>query len=150
MDNSALTFASNAEDTANVRQVKAVYSSAREQALESLRKLLVPEPVWDVCPGFPEGGVYKGMIEVFGQFYPKLLSRVHSMRAVPDTFLDGGNSVVVLGHYQITSGKDDPPTSVRFAHVWGINEDGRIKGVWQVADSARFPAKTEFDGSGIA
>ena len=46
---------------------------------------------------------------------------------------------MALGYYRVRAKESDAPTLVRFAHVWGVDTDGRIKGVWQVADSAYFP-----------
>jgi hypothetical protein len=115
-------------DTSNVRIVKAIYSALKAR-----------DPTWDVTPGFPEGGIYKGMSGVFGSFYQKLLAQVHTFGAYPQAFLDSGDVVVALGYYRVRANEKDVPTLVRFAHVWGVDTDGRIKGVWQVADSACFP-----------
>lgn len=126
------------KDTQNVKQAKALYKAFRENDRETIAKLLVDDPVWNVSPGFPYGGVYKGMAEVFGSFYSKLRSRYSSFSAIPETFIDGGDVVTVLGFYKFKSNEKDSFRLVRFAHTWGINIDGRIKGVWQVADSAQF------------
>lgn len=91
------------------------------------------------CLNLAEGGIYKGMSGVFGGFYQKLLAQVHTLGAYPQAFLDSGNDVVALGYYRVRAKETDAPTLVRFAHVWGVDTDGRIKGVWQVADSACFP-----------
>ena len=126
------------KDTQNIKQAKALYKAFREKDRETIAKLLVDDPVWNVSPGFPYGGVYKGMAEVFGSFYSKLRSRYSSFSAIPETFIDGGDVVTVLGFYKFKSNEEDSFRFVRFAHTWGINIDGRIKGVWQVADSAQF------------
>lgn len=126
-------------DTANVRKVKALYSALKAKDFAALRDLLVDEPIWDVTPGFPEGGIYKGMSAVFGEFYMKLLAQVHSLGAFPEAFVDGGDVVVAIGCYRIRAHESGAPEQVRFAHIWGIDAERRIKGVWQVADSARFP-----------
>lgn len=126
-------------DTANIRKVKDLYSALKAKDLAALRVLLVDEPIWDVTPGFPEGGIYKGMSAVFGDFYMRLLARVDSLGAVPEAFVDGEDVVVVLGYYRIRASESGATEKVRFAHVWGIDAEGCIKGVWQVADSARFP-----------
>lgn len=140
MTDSILFVSSTREsDTANVRNVKSLYSALKAKDLTALRNLLVDEPTWDVTPGFPEGGIYRGMSAVFGGFYPKLLAQVYTLGAFPEAFVDCGDVVVALGYYRIAASESAAPEHVRFAHVWGINTDGRIKGVWQVADTARFP-----------
>ncbi|MBJ7310999.1 nuclear transport factor 2 family protein [Rugamonas sp. CCM 8940] len=125
-------------DSKNIRQVKALYRALKTKDQQLIQKILVDEPVWDVSPGFPEGEIYRGMSEVFGGFYQKLLARVHTFGAFPDRFIDGGDTVVALGQYQITKTNSGLPVLVRFSHAWGIDDTGRIKGVWQVADSAQF------------
>lgn len=133
------TFLEHQEkDTLNVQRVKAFYKAAREKDKEALSRLLTDEPVWNVSPGFPYGGVYHGMAEVYGVFYPNLFGSFSSFGAIPDVFIDGGDVVTVLGFYKFIKKEGDSPTLVRFSHTWGMTSDGRIKGVWQVADSAQF------------
>lgn len=132
-------FLENQEkDTLNVRRVKAFYTAARAKDKEALLQLLTDEPVWNVSPGFPYGGIYRGMGEVYGIFYPNLFSSFSSFGAIPDVFIDGGDVVTVLGFYKFIKNEEDSPTLVRFSHTWKMTPDGRIKGVWQVADSALF------------
>ncbi|NVD73740.1 nuclear transport factor 2 family protein [Duganella sp. BJB1802] len=125
-------------DSEGLRKVKALYRALKSKDQQLIKEILVDEPVWDVSPGFPEGAIYRGISEVFGGFYHRLLARVHSFGAFPDKFVDGGDTVVALGHYRITKNEGGDPALVRFSHVWGIDDKGRVKGVWQVADSAQF------------
>lgn len=129
---------SNSRDSVNLEQVKGIYRALKSSDIDSLKKIMVEEPVWDVSPGFPEGKIYRGLPEILGVFYTNLRSQVHSFVALPDSFVDGGDTVVALGHYQITKVEGDTPILVRFCHVWSINNQGNVKGVWQVADSAQF------------
>jgi len=126
------------KDTQNVQQVKTLYKALHENDGKMIATILVTDPVWNVSPDFPYGGVYCGMAEVFGSFYAKLLKRFKSFSARPETFIDGGDVVTVLGFYKFTNDQNELPKFVRFSHTWRINDDGRIKGVWQVADSAQF------------
>lgn len=131
-------WAEDSSDTHNVRRVKALYRALKAGDQSSLREILVEQPVWDVAPGFPDGGVYRGAAQVFGVFYKKLRARVHSFGAFPDRFVDGGTTVVALGHYHVTRNEGESPVRVRFCHAFRIDDDGRVAGVWQVADSAQF------------
>ena len=126
-------------DSDNLKHVKALYQALKAKDQTLLRSLLVDEPVWDVCPGFPNGAVYRGIDKVFGGFYRQLLSQVHSFGAFPERFVDGGDSVVALGHYRVVRKEGDQAVMVRFCHAWRIEQGGRIEGVWQVADSTQFP-----------
>lgn len=126
------------KDTVNVKRLKEFYKAAKEKNIETLTKLLVDDPVFNVSPGFPDGKIYRGMAEIYGVFYPNLRSRFHYFGAIPDVFIDGGDVVTVLGFYKFIKKEGEPFRLVRFSHTWGIDIDGRIKGVWQVADSAQF------------
>lgn len=126
------------EDSPNVLRVKALYGAFREKDTAKIGALLAEAPFWNVCPGFPAGGIYRGLGEIFGGFYADLLGRYKYFNAIPEVFLDGGDAVTVLGHYVFKNEESNPQGSARFAHIWGINAEGRIRGVWQVADSARF------------
>lgn len=124
------------KDTANVRQVKNLYRALREKDSEQIAKLLVDVPTWNVSPGFPGGDVYKGLEAVFGTFYKNVRSRFDSFAAAPEVFIDGEDVVTVLGFYKFKlKGIEE---KVRFSHTWKIDSDGRINGVWQVADTAMF------------
>ncbi len=127
---------SNPSNTINIRKIKALYLALKSRDQAALADLLVAEPTWDVAPGCPHGALYKGMTAIFGEFYPKLLTGFNAFSANPETYVDGGDKVVVLGHYQFNKTGDDNNTSARFAHTWQIDSDGRIEGVWQVADTA--------------
>ncbi|WP_371372541.1 nuclear transport factor 2 family protein [Sporomusa aerivorans] len=126
------------KDTQIVKQVKNLYQALKANDKEAIAKILADDPVWDVSPGFPYGGVYTGMAEIFGSFYSKLRSQFSGFGATPETFIDGGDVVTVLGFYNFDSNQDNSTKFVRFSHTWKINDDGRIKGVWQVADTAQF------------
>ncbi len=138
--NETAQITSKPADTTNIRQVKALYLALKNRDKAALANLLVAEPTWDVTPGFPHGAQYKGMAAIFGEFYPKLLTGFNAFSANPETYVDGGDKVVVLGHYQFNKTGDDNSTSARFTHTWQIASDGRIEGVWQVADTAMLAA----------
>ncbi|WP_085899236.1 nuclear transport factor 2 family protein [Kiloniella majae] len=125
----------NEEDSANIRTIKSLYLALKRKDREGLLSLLTKEPVWNVSPGFPGSGIYRGIVEVFGEFYPKLLANFESFGAHPDRFIDSENTVVVLGHYHIVGKHVPNKIEVRFSHCWDIDKDGCVKGVWQVADS---------------
>ncbi|SFG29329.1 hypothetical protein SAMN05660649_01301 [Desulfotomaculum arcticum] len=142
------TFLEHQEkDTQNVKRVKAFYRAAKEKDSETITKLLVDDPVWSVSPGFPDGGIYRGLAEIFHSFYPSLLSRFYYFDAFPDVYIDGGDVVTVLGYYKFIKKEGESSKLVRFSHTWGIDNDGRIKGVWQVADSAQLITSNKTDAT---
>jgi ketosteroid isomerase-like protein len=125
-------------DSINVRHIKELYASLTNRDLPSARRLLVDEPVWDISPGSPDGGRYAGFDQIFGGFYRRLAARFRTFAVDPSKFVDGGDAVIAIGHYVLTDHEAGPEKRIRFAHAFGIARDGRITGVWQVADSALF------------
>ncbi len=132
-------------DTQNVQSVKKLYQKLKEGDSTAISKLLVDDPTWHVCPGFPHGGTYRSVDKVFGLFYLKLRNRFYYFDAEPDVFIDGGDVVTVLGFYKFMVNDGDPVKPVRFSHTWKITSNGRIKGVWQVADSSQFIIKKDYN-----
>ena len=90
-----------------------------------------------MCAGFPDGDTYNGIDEIFGTFYSEKTTKLFTtdLYAIPEVSIDGGDVVSVLGFYKFIVNKGDPFTSARFSHTWKITPDGRIAGVWQIADS---------------
>ena len=119
---------------------KAINSVTGTLDMEVVSKMFVESPTWHVCPGFPEGRTYHGIDEIFRDFYLKKIPELFAigLYAIPEVFIDGGDVVSVLGFYKFAVNKGDPLTSARFSHTWKIAPDGRIEGVWQVADSHIF------------
>ena len=119
---------------------KAINTVAGTLDMDVVSRMFVDSPTWHVCPGFPDSGTYSGINEVFGTFYSKKIPNLFAtgLFAVPEVFIDGGDVVSVLGFYMFAVNKGDPLTRARFSHTWKIAPDGRIAGVWQVADSQIF------------
>lgn len=130
------TFLAHKEkDTPNVMLVKDLYKALNGGDFIALNKILSDHPVWNVCPGNPEGGTYYGKDEVFGTFYKKFLKNFHRFKGEPEVFVDGGDVVVALGFYSFKVKEGGPIRRVRFSHTLKLNLDNRIEGVWQVCDS---------------
>ena len=122
-------------DTRNISTVKELYKALNGGDRDALSKILSDNPVWNVCPGFPHGGIYSGMSEVFGAFYKSLMTEFGPFHAEGEVFVDGGDIVVVLGFYVFKSRDGAQDGRFRFSHTWKISPDNRTEGVWQVCDS---------------
>ena len=134
------------EDSRNIALLKdfymgkAINTVAGTLDMEFVSRTFIDNPTWHVCPGFPDGGTYSGIDEVFGTFYSERIPSLFAtgLYAIPEVFIDGGDVVSVLGFYMFALKKGDPLVKARFSHTWKIAQDGRIAGVWQVADSHIF------------
>jgi ketosteroid isomerase-like protein len=123
------------QDTPNVTLVKELYKALNGGDKAALSRILSDTPTWNVCPGNPEGGTYRGMDEVFGTFYRTMLKNFHRFKGEPEVFIDGGDVVTALGFYSFKVREGGPIRRVRFSHTLKMTSDNRIDGVWQVCDS---------------
>jgi len=135
-------FLEHEEDTKSIALLKEFYAGKAWNTvygslnMDTVSRLFVDSPTWHVCPGFPDGGTYRGKDEVFGSLYAENIRNRYSVfYGKPEVFIDGGNVVTVLGFYNFAVNKGDSIKRARFSHTWKISPDGRIEGVWQVADS---------------
>jgi ketosteroid isomerase-like protein len=99
---------------------------------------LDPEIEWTVAPGFPyaEGNPYRGRDAVM-QLFGRIMGEWKSFKIVGEEFLDGGEQVVVLGHYSATCTATGKPVLAQFAHV-GVLRSGKVVRYRQFADTAQF------------
>ncbi|MEV6319572.1 nuclear transport factor 2 family protein [Nocardia sp. NPDC051787] len=124
-DSPADTAASNTE------LVRRLYQANGDPS--AFRELTAPDLVWDVTPGFPDGGVYHGADGVF-EYFGKLMPRVDAWPTVVDGYFPSGtDTVFVVGHYQPS--KHGVSESVRFIHEWTVR-DGKLTRMYQAADSS--------------
>ena len=92
------------------------------------------EVVWDITPGFPYGGVHRGLDAVLNDAILPTVAQFGSFAAVPERFVDAQDGqVVVLGHYAASTA-DGRAAEARFVHIWTV-EDDKIVRLDQVADT---------------
>ncbi|MGW2169542.1 nuclear transport factor 2 family protein [Streptomyces sp. NPDC001705] len=116
----------------NTTLVRRLYESKMDP--EVVRDIIAPDLVWDITPGFPNGGVYRGWQSVSEDFFAPLQPLFASLGSAPGEYLAAGDDhVVVLGRYQARThtGRED---EARFVHVWTVR-DGRLTHLRQTADS---------------
>ncbi len=129
---------SETHTTKSIELVALVYESLRTRNIQKLQEIVTKDVTWNVTEGFPYSGVYTGLDSVLRGFYRRLSSGLDKFGTEKIKWIDAGQNVIVLGYYLMTAKGEAEEHRVRFAHIWGI-EDGKITGVWQVADTAKVP-----------
>ncbi|MHB9857548.1 nuclear transport factor 2 family protein [Streptomyces sp. YIM S03343] len=119
-------------DPSNIALVRRLYESG--MAPEVTAQIMAPDLVWDITPGFPNGGVYHGWDQVAHDFLGPMRPVYESFGSIAERYYaDDDGHVFVLGHYQAET-KTGNKADVRFIHLWTVR-DGKITGLVQAADS---------------
>lgn len=78
---------------------------------------------WEIAPGFPEEGRYRGR-EAVRAMFGRLMENFGDFAVVLDEMFAGeGGRVVALGEYRGTAKKTGRSFVVPFAHVWTVDGD---------------------------
>ena len=111
----------------NLDSVKAVYQAFAKTDIPSVIGFLSPDIDWTEAEGFPYGGTYHGPHAVLSGVFMRLGSEWNGFAAVPDEFIDGGETVVALGKYSGTYKRTGKSFEANFAHVWKIQDGKAIR-----------------------
>jgi ketosteroid isomerase-like protein len=94
--------------------------------------------VWNEAENFPyaDRNPYVGPTAVAEGVFFRLATEWDKFEAVPDEFLDAGDSIVALGHYKATYKATGSALHAQFAHIWRLR-DGKITSFQQYTDTAQ-------------
>ena len=116
----------------NVDSVKQVYQAFAEGDIFTVLGFLNSEIDWTEAEGFPYAGTYHGPKAVLEGVFMRLGAEWNGFAAVPDEFIDGGDTVVVLGKYSGTYKATGKSFQANFAHVWKVQDGKAIRFVQYV------------------
>lgn len=119
----------------NVEIVREGYEAFNEQNFEVAMERFDEDIEW-ICPdGFRYGGTYHGPEEV-GGFFERVTSDIDDLQLEIDRFIDGGETVVVVGQTRGTASETGNTLNSPFAHVLDL-EDGQITRFQEYPDTAQ-------------
>lgn len=116
----------------NLNSVQGVYDAFAKGDIPAVLGFLSSDVDWTEAEGFPYGGTYTGPDAVLEGVFMRLGAEWESFAAVPDEFIDGGDTVVVLGKYRGTYKATGKSFQANFAHVWKVREGKAVKFVQYV------------------
>ena len=83
-------------DSPNITLVRRLYDSG--MAPEVTAEIIAPDLVWDITPGFPNGGIYHGWDSVGRDFFGQMMPSYESFAPRAEQFFaDNEDHVFVLG-----------------------------------------------------
>lgn len=116
----------------NLNSVQGVYDAFAKGDIPAVLGFLSSDVDWTEAEGFPYGGTYTGPNAVLEGVFMRLGTEWESFAVVPDEFIDGGDTVVVLGKYRGTYKATGKSFQANFAHVWKVREGKAVKFVQYV------------------
>lgn len=116
----------------NLNSVQGVYDAFAKGDIPAVLGFLSSDVDWTEAEGFPYGGTYTGPDAVLEGVFMRLGTEWESFAVVPDEFIDGGDTVVVLGKYRGTYKATGKSFQANFAHVWKVREGKAVKFVQYV------------------
>jgi ketosteroid isomerase-like protein len=111
----------------NLDSVRGVYDAFAKGDIPSVLGFLSPDVEWTEAEGFPYGGTYTGPEAVLSGVFMRLGTEWDSYSAVPEEFVDGGDTVVALGKYSGTYKATGKSFQANFAHVWRVHEGKAVR-----------------------
>ncbi len=118
----------------NREVIQSLYDAFARGDMPTALALMDPEIEWTEADGFPYAGTYRGPEAVLNGVFMKLGTEWEGYQAVPDELIDGGDSVVGLGHYSGTYKTTGKSFRAPFAHAWKVR-DGKIIRFVQYTDT---------------
>lgn len=121
-----------------VETIKAGYAAFGRNDPSVLFGAMHPSIEWNEAEGHPlaKGNPYLGPQRIGEGVFGPLLATIDNFTAVPTTFIDGGEHVVVLGRYGGTIRKSGERLDAQYCHVYRFR-DGKIVSFQQYTDTAQ-------------
>jgi ketosteroid isomerase-like protein len=120
----------------NVELVQAIYAAFGAGDVPGVVARMSPEIVWNEAENFPyaDRNPYLGPEAILTGVFARLGTDWDGFAAVPDEYLDAGDTVVVLGRYHGTCNATGETLDAQLVHVWRL-EDGKAVAFQQYTDT---------------
>ncbi|HEU0099440.1 MAG TPA: nuclear transport factor 2 family protein [Allosphingosinicella sp.] len=120
----------------NVALIRAIYDAFAAGDIPGAVGRMSPDMVWNEAENFPyaDGNPYRGPEAILAGVFGRLGSEWDGFSAVPEEFLDAGDTVVVLGRYRGACKATGRSLDAQLAHVWRV-ADGRAVRFQQYTDT---------------
>ena len=132
----------------NADTLKAAFQAFADDDLDKVMEAWHDDIRWEGTNDdrLPVGGRHEGKEDVMNSL-KEIAQHWSSYAAVPDEFVEDGDTVVVLGHVDATAKETERTVSYPFVHVWRF-EDGKAKEVLALSDTYEVAKALGFDEGG--
>jgi ketosteroid isomerase-like protein len=120
----------------NVALVQAIYAAFKAGDVPGVVARMSPDIVWNEAENFPyaDRNPYLGPEAILTGVFARLGTEWDGFAAIPDEFLDAGDTVIVLGRYHGTYKATGRAFDAQVVHVWRL-EDGKAVAFQQYTDT---------------
>jgi uncharacterized protein len=120
----------------NIEPVRALYAAFAKGDMPAALATMAPDIVWTEAENYPyaDRNPYVGPEAVLHGVFARIGADWENFTAVSDEVIDGGDSIVSLGHYGGVCKATGKAMRAQFAHVFRV-KDGKIAGFQQYADT---------------
>ena len=120
----------------NVELVRSIYAAFGAGDMPGVLAAMAPDIEWNEAENFPyaDGNPYRGPEAIAGGVFARLGGEWDGFAALPEEFLDAGDTVVVLGRYGGTYKATGRAMHAQMVHVWCIR-DGKVAAFQQYTDT---------------
>jgi ketosteroid isomerase-like protein len=120
----------------NVALVRGIYEAFSRGDIPAVVGAMSAEMEWNEAENFPyaDGNPYRGPDAILGGVFARLGGEWDGFAAVPEEFLDAGDTVVVLGRYRGTFKATGRALDAEMGHIWRV-KDGKAVHFRQLTDT---------------
>jgi ketosteroid isomerase-like protein len=120
----------------NIEPVRALYAAFAQGDMHAALATMAPDIIWNEAENYPyaDRNPYVGPEAVLHGVFARIGGDWENFAAVSDEIIDGGDTVVSLGHYAGTCKSTGKPMRAQFAHVFRV-KNGKIAAFQQYADT---------------
>lgn len=120
----------------NLDLIRSIYDAFAVGDVPGVVSRMSSDIVWNEAENFPyaDGNPYEGPQAILAGVFARLGSEWDGFAAVPEEFLDAGDTIVVLGRYRGTCKATGKAMDAQLAHVWRVS-DGKATRFQQYTDT---------------
>ena len=120
----------------NIEPVRALYAAFAKGDMPAALACMAPDIVWNEAENYPyaDRNPYIGPEAVLMGVFARIGGDWDGFSAISDELIDGGDTIVSLGHYGGTSKATGKSMRAQFVHVFRV-KNGKIAGFQQYADT---------------
>jgi hypothetical protein len=122
----------------NIEALRLIYDAFNRGDIPAVVNAMTPDVEWHMAESsvYADGSPYRGPDAVVQGVFGRLGADFDGFRVKPEEFLDAGETVIVLGHYEATARTTRMPVRAEFAHIFTMR-GGRIHHYRQFTDTAK-------------